>query len=41
MSRIALVYGLDGPRFYSLQGLGIFLVTTASRPVLDPTQPPI
>jgi hypothetical protein len=27
--------------FYSLQGLGIFLFTSASRPALGPTQPPI
>jgi hypothetical protein len=27
--------------FESRQGLGIFLFTTASRPALDPTEPPI
>jgi hypothetical protein len=34
-------YGLDEPGFASRQGLGIFLFTTASRPALGPTQPPI
>jgi hypothetical protein len=33
--------GLDVPRFESRQGLGIFLFTTASRPALGLTQPPI
>jgi hypothetical protein len=36
-----LGYGLDDQGFESRQGLGIFLYTTASRPVLGPTQPPI
>jgi hypothetical protein len=27
--------------FESWEGLGIFLLTTASKPVLGPTQPPI
>jgi hypothetical protein len=40
-SGTALDYGLDGRGFESRQGLGIFLFTTASRPVLRPTQPPI
>jgi hypothetical protein len=34
-------YGLDDRRFESRQELGIFLFTTASRPALGPTQPPI
>jgi hypothetical protein len=34
-------YGLDDQGFESQQGLGIFLLTTACRPVLRPTQPPI
>jgi len=34
-------YGLDDRGFESLQGLGIFLFTTASRPALGPTQPPM
>jgi hypothetical protein len=38
---IALGYGLDDRWFESRQGLGIFLLTTASRPALGPTQPPI
>jgi hypothetical protein len=38
---IALGYGLDDRGFESRQGLGIFLFTTASRPTLGPTQPPI
>jgi hypothetical protein len=40
---IALGYGLDdrGPRVRFPAGLGIFLFTTASRPALGPTQPPI
>jgi hypothetical protein len=41
LSRIALRYGLDDREFESRQGLGIFLFTTASRPALWPTQPPI
>jgi len=36
-----LSYGLDFRGFESRQGLGIFLFTTASRPALGPTQPPI
>jgi hypothetical protein len=38
---MALGYGLDDKRFDSRQGLGMFLFTTASRPDLRPTQPPI
>jgi hypothetical protein len=38
---IALGFGLDDRVFESRQGLGIFLFTTASRPTLGPTQPPI
>jgi hypothetical protein len=38
---MALGYGLDGRGFDSWQGLGIFLFTTASRPVLGPSQLPI
>jgi hypothetical protein len=38
---IALGYGLNDRRFESREGLGIFLFTTASRPALSPTQPPI
>jgi len=38
---IALGYGLDDRRLESLQGLGIFLFSTASRPALVPTHPPI
>jgi hypothetical protein len=34
-------YGLDDRGFESRQGLGIFLFTTASRPALGPTHPPI
>jgi hypothetical protein len=41
LSGIALSYGLDDRGFESRQGLGIFLFTTASRPALGPTQPPI
>jgi hypothetical protein len=37
----ALGYGLDDRVFESRHGLGIFLLTTASRPALWPTQPPI
>jgi hypothetical protein len=40
-SGIALGYGLGARGFESRQGLGIFLSTTASRPVLGPTQPPV
>jgi hypothetical protein len=40
-SGIALGYGLDDRGFESRQGLGFYLFTTASRPVLGPTQPPI
>jgi hypothetical protein len=36
-----LSYGLDDRGFESRQGLGIFLFTTASRPTLGPTQPPV
>jgi len=36
-----LGYGLDDRGFLSRQVLGIFLFTTASRPTLGPTQPPI
>jgi hypothetical protein len=38
---IALGYELDGRRFDSRRGLGIFLFTTVSRTALGPTQPPI
>jgi len=38
---IALGHGLDDRGFESLQGLGIFLFTTSSRPAKEPTQPPI
>jgi hypothetical protein len=38
---IALGYGLDVPEFESRQGLGLFLLTTASRLALGPNQPPI
>jgi hypothetical protein len=38
---IAQWYGLDDRGFASRQGLGIFLFTTASRPALRPTKPPI
>jgi hypothetical protein len=34
-------YGLDDQWFEYWQGLGIFLITTASRPALGPAQPPI
>jgi hypothetical protein len=40
-SHLALGYGLDDQWFESRQGLGNFLFTTASRPALRPTQPPI
>jgi hypothetical protein len=38
---IALGYRLDDRRFDSQRGLGIFLFSTAFRPALGPTQPPI
>jgi hypothetical protein len=38
---MGLGYGLDDRGFESQQGLGIFLLTTASRSALGPTQPPI
>jgi hypothetical protein len=38
---IALGYGLADRGFESRQGLGIFLFTTASRPAVVSTQPPI
>jgi hypothetical protein len=41
VSGMALGYGLYDRGFESRQELGIFLFTTASRPVLEPTQPPI
>jgi hypothetical protein len=41
LSGISLGYGLDVRGFESWQGLGIFLFTTASRPAVGPTQPPI
>jgi hypothetical protein len=41
LSGIALGYVLDDRGFESWLGLGIFLYTTASRPALGPTQPPI
>jgi hypothetical protein len=37
---IALGYGLDDWVLLSRQGLGIFFLTTASRPALEHTQPP-
>jgi len=40
-SGIALGYGMDDRGFDSRRGLGIFLFTTASRPALEPTKPPI
>jgi hypothetical protein len=36
-----LGYGLDDQEFQSRHGLRIFLFTTASRPALGTTQPPI
>jgi hypothetical protein len=36
-----LGYGMDDRWFESRRGLGIFLFTTASRPALGLTQPPI
>jgi hypothetical protein len=41
LSGIVLGYRLDDQGFKSWQGLGIFLFTTMSRPVLGTTQPPI
>jgi hypothetical protein len=38
---VALGYGLDDREFEFWQGLAIFLFTTASRPALGPTPPPI
>jgi hypothetical protein len=40
-SSTALGYKLEDRRFESRQGLGIFLFTTATRPALGPTQPPV
>jgi len=40
-SGIAVGYRLDNWRFDSRQGLGILLLTTASRLALGPTQPRI
>jgi len=41
LSGIVLDCGLDNRRFEFWQGLGIFLSTTASRPALGLTQPPL
>jgi hypothetical protein len=41
LSGIVLGYGLDDRGFESRQGLGIFFPTSASRPALGPTQPPM
>jgi hypothetical protein len=41
LSGIALGYGLDDWGFESLQELGIFLLTTASRTTQGPTKPTI
>jgi hypothetical protein len=38
---VALSYGLDDRGFESRQELQIFLFTTAFRPALGPTQPPV
>jgi hypothetical protein len=38
---IMLRCGLDDREFDSRRALGIFLLTTASKPALEPTQPPI
>jgi hypothetical protein len=38
---IALSYGLNDRGFEFRQRLGIFLLTTASRPALEPTQIPV
>jgi hypothetical protein len=40
-TRIAQWYSLDDRGFESRQGVGTFLFTTASRPALGPTHPPI
>jgi hypothetical protein len=40
LSGIVLGYGLDDRGFESQQGLEILLFSTASRPALEPTQPP-
>jgi hypothetical protein len=37
LSDIALGYGLVDGEFESRQGLGIFLLTTASKPEMNPT----
>jgi len=39
--RLRLCYGLDDRGSIPGRGLGILLFATASRPALDPTQPPI
>jgi hypothetical protein len=41
LSSTVLGYGMDDRGFECRLGLGIFLFTTASRPALVPTQPPI
>jgi hypothetical protein len=41
LSGVALGCRLDGRVLESRQGLGIFVFTTAFRPVLGPTDPPI
>jgi hypothetical protein len=41
LSGTALDFRLDDRGLQSLQGLGIFLFTTASRMILGSTQPPI
>jgi hypothetical protein len=41
LSGIALDYEPDDREFETREGLGIFLFTTVSRPVLGSTQPPI
>jgi hypothetical protein len=38
---ITLDFGLDDRMFESRLGLGIVLLTTAFRPTLDPTSPPV
>jgi hypothetical protein len=40
LSGIALGYGMDDRGFEYRQGLGIFLITTASKPALGPTSFP-
>jgi len=40
-SRIAITLRTGRPGLESRQGLGILLFTTVSRPVLEPTQPPV